>query len=185
MWAAQFDLFGPCKTYVPGYERQTRGRNALATDVHVGVFVCPVTRLVNLQVIEGRDAGAVLAGVTRMSCEVGIPKYLLIDDDKAIRKALRDLEVDRGGSSNNLANCGPLLQAFLLNGAQKRLSFVDLSLESLDLFFVFASVIVVVAVFVMIFGFSIFVSSLKLSGISPVQSHQQGNRECLHISLSL
>ena len=94
MWAAQLDLFGPCTTYVPGFEKQTRGRKSLATEVHVMVFVCPVSRLVNLQVIEGRDAGAILQGVTRMSCEMGIPKYLLIDDDKAIRKALRDLEVD-------------------------------------------------------------------------------------------
>ena len=58
------------------------------------VFVCPVSRLVNLQVIEGRDAGAILQGVTRMSCDMGIPNYFLIDDDQAIRKALRDLEVD-------------------------------------------------------------------------------------------
>ena len=94
MWAAQVDLFGPCTVYVPGFERQTRARKALATEVNVMVFACPSTRLVNLQVIEGKDAGCIIDGITRMSCEVGIPKYLMIDDDDCIKKALRELEVD-------------------------------------------------------------------------------------------
>ena len=72
MWAAQVDLFGPCTVYVPGYERETRGRKALATEVHVMVFACPSTRLVNLQVIEGKDVGCIMEGVTRLSCEIGV-----------------------------------------------------------------------------------------------------------------
>jgi hypothetical protein len=94
MWAAQCDLFGPCTVYVHGYERETRGRKALATEVHVMVFVCPSTRLVNLQVIEGKNSGCILEGVTRLACEVGVPKYLMVDDDAAIHKALRELQVD-------------------------------------------------------------------------------------------
>ena len=94
MWAAQLDLFGPIPTYVPGYERETRGRKALSAEVYVMVFVCPSTRLVNLQVIEGKNAGCILDGVTRMSCEIGVPKYLMIDDDAAIKNSLRELEVD-------------------------------------------------------------------------------------------
>ena len=94
MWAAQVDLFGPCKVYVPGYERETRARKSLATEVHVMVFACPVTRIVNLQVIEGKDTDCILEGLTRLSCEIGIPKYMLIDGDDAIKKAFRELEVD-------------------------------------------------------------------------------------------
>ena len=94
MWAAQVDLFGPCRVYVPGYERETRARKALATEVHVMVFACPVSRIVNLQVIEGKDTGCILEGITRLACEIGIPKYVLIDGDDAIKKALRELEVD-------------------------------------------------------------------------------------------
>ena len=94
MWAAQCDLFGPCTVYVPGYERETRGRKALATEVHVVVFVCPSTRLVNLQVIEGKDAGFILEAVTRLACEMGVPKFLMVDDDSTVHKALRELEVD-------------------------------------------------------------------------------------------
>ena len=94
MWTAQLDLFGPCYVYVPGYERQTRAHKALATEVHVMVFACPATRLINLQVIEGKNSSCILDGITRMSCEIGVPKYLLIDSDDAIKKALRELEVD-------------------------------------------------------------------------------------------
>ena len=94
MWAAQLDLFGPCTVYVPGYERETRGRKALATEVYVMVFACPSTRLVNLQVIEGKNSGCIIDGITRMSCEIGIPKYLMIDDDDGIQLALRELEVN-------------------------------------------------------------------------------------------
>ena len=92
MWAAQVDLFGPCTTYVPGYEKETRNRKVLATEVHVMVFACPVTRIVNLQVIEGKDTSCILDGL--MSCKIGVPKYLLIDGDDAIHKAFRELEVD-------------------------------------------------------------------------------------------
>ena len=94
MWAAQLDLFGPCYVYVPGYERQTRARKSIATKVHVMVFACPVTRIVNLQVIEGENASCILEGITRMSCEIVVPKFLMIDGDDAIKKALRELEVD-------------------------------------------------------------------------------------------
>ena len=94
MWAAQLDLFGPCTVYVPGYERETRGRKSLATEVYVMVFACPSTRLVNLQVIEGKNSGCIIDGITRLSCEIGIPKYLMIDDDDGIQLALRELDVD-------------------------------------------------------------------------------------------
>ena len=83
--------------HVPGYERETRGRKALATEVHVVVFVCPSTGLVNLQVIEGKDAGFILEAVTRLACEMGVPKFLMVDDDSTVHKALRELEVDIRG----------------------------------------------------------------------------------------
>ena len=94
MWAAQLDMFGPCTVYVPGYERETRGRKYLATEVYVMVFACSSTRLVNLQVIEGKNSGCIIDGITRLSCEIGIPKYLMIDDDDGIQLALRELDVD-------------------------------------------------------------------------------------------
>ena len=93
MYACQADLFGPVTVYVPGYSKALRGRPALASQVWVMVFVCPVTRLVNCQVIEKSDHGGILDGVTRLAADYGFPKYLMIDQDDAIMKALRESEV--------------------------------------------------------------------------------------------
>ena len=93
MYACQADLFGPVKVYVPGYSKETRNRQALASQVWVMVFVCPVTRLVSCQVIEGSDSSAIIDGVTRLAADFGFPKHLMIDQDGAIMKALKDAEV--------------------------------------------------------------------------------------------
>ena len=70
-WVAQMDMFGPIKVYVPGFERNTRNRNVLEAKCWVVTFACPVTRLINLQVVERSDASGVVDAVTRLSCEVG------------------------------------------------------------------------------------------------------------------
>ena len=61
--------------YVPGYKQQTRNRKALSTKAYVMVFVCPVTRLVNLQVLEAKDDGSVVDAVSRIGCEVGVLSF--------------------------------------------------------------------------------------------------------------
>ena len=66
---------------MPGFERNTRGRNVLEAKCWVMVFVCPVTRLTNLQVIEKSDNSGMVDGITRLSCEVGVPKIMMVDDD--------------------------------------------------------------------------------------------------------
>ena len=58
------------------------------------VFACPVTRLLNLQVIEKSDSSGVVDGLTRLSCEVGIPKILLMDQDTALIKVMSEVEVN-------------------------------------------------------------------------------------------
>ena len=93
-WATQADIFGPIQVYVPGYERNTRGRNALAAKCWVLTFVCPVTRLTNLQVIEKSDHVGIVDGITRLSCEIGIPKFIMIDQDAALLKAVQGVEFD-------------------------------------------------------------------------------------------
>ena len=40
------------------------------------------------------DASGILDGLTRMFCEAGVPKVLLCDEDSAVVKALREVEVD-------------------------------------------------------------------------------------------
>ena len=64
-WATQADIFGPIQVYVPGFEKNTRGRNALAAKCWVLTFVCPVTRLTNLQVIEKSNHVGIVDRITR------------------------------------------------------------------------------------------------------------------------
>ena len=93
-WAAQADIFGPIQVYVPGFEKNTRNRNVLQAKCWVLVFVCPVTRLTNIQVIEKSDNSGMIDGVTRLSCEVGVPKFILVDDDSALVKAVQEVEIN-------------------------------------------------------------------------------------------
>ena len=90
-WSVQMDLFGPIPIYVPGFEKSTRSRK-LQSDCHVLVFACPVIRLVNLQVVEKRDASGIVDGITRLACEVGIPKVILMDQDAAFLKVVNEVE---------------------------------------------------------------------------------------------
>ena len=93
-WATQMDLFGPVNLYVPGRERETRNRPVMTYKSWVMVLICPVTKLCNIQVCETSDASGILDGLTRMFCEAGVPKVLLCDDDSAVVKALREVEID-------------------------------------------------------------------------------------------
>ena len=51
--------------------------------------------MVNLQVIEGKSADAVVEGVTRLCCEQGgVPSFVLVDQDSSIVKVLSEAEVN-------------------------------------------------------------------------------------------
>ena len=102
MYACQADLFGPVTVYVPGYSKVLRGRPAMASQVWVMVFVCPVTRLVSCQVIEKSDNSGIVDGVTRLAADFGFPKYLMVDQDDAIMKALRESVVNLRDLQHNL-----------------------------------------------------------------------------------
>ena len=88
------DMFGPLTVYVPGHERVTRNRRILTSKVWVLVFACPVSKLLNLQVIETKSADGVLDGLTRLGCEVGFPNHFLVDQDTSFLKFLHEAEVD-------------------------------------------------------------------------------------------
>ena len=93
-WVAMCDIFGPCKVYVPGHSMQTRNRSAIDVKCYVLVFICPTTKAVNLQVIETKAADGIIDGVNRLGCEVGIPSYLLVDQESSIIKVLNEAEVN-------------------------------------------------------------------------------------------
>ena len=93
-YVSMCDLYGPCHVYVPGHAMKTRHRAVVEAKCYVLVSVCPVSKLVNLQVIEGKSADAVIDGVIRLCCEVGVPSLMLVDKESSILKALSEAEVD-------------------------------------------------------------------------------------------
>ena len=80
-YTAFCDLDGPYKVFAPGFERETRNTKVKNAMVYIMSFACPVSKLINLQVIESKSADGVLEGLTRLGCEHGFPKYLLLDQD--------------------------------------------------------------------------------------------------------
>jgi hypothetical protein len=102
-WFAQMDLLGPVKVYAPGRERNTRsGLAALDAKCWIMVIVCPTTRLINMQVLERCLADAIISGMTRLGCEIGVPKKLFIDQAKAIECGLENVEFDMRGVQHQL-----------------------------------------------------------------------------------
>ena len=88
------DLFGPLRSYVPGFERVTRARRELESKVHILVGVCVTTRIVNLQALEGKDSATIIDGFTRLCSEVGIPTKVLVDQDSGAMAAFKSAELD-------------------------------------------------------------------------------------------
>ena len=64
-FVAMCDLDGPINVFVPGHERQTRGKNVMTAKIYIMTFICPVSKLINLQVIESKSADGILEGLTR------------------------------------------------------------------------------------------------------------------------
>ena len=93
-WVTQADLYGPLTHYVPGRERNTRNKPSLDAKCYVFVMVCMVTKLVNMQVVETKDVGGISCALTRLGCEVGMPKLFLIDEDSGIMATLKQAEIE-------------------------------------------------------------------------------------------
>ena len=53
-YVSMCDPYGPCHVYVPGHAMKTRHKAVVEAKCYVLVSVCPITKLVNLQVIEGK-----------------------------------------------------------------------------------------------------------------------------------
>ena len=92
-FAAFCDLDGPYTVYVPGHERETRNTRIQSAKVYIMTFACPVSKLINLQVIESKSADGVLEGLTRLGCEHGFPKYLILDQESSFMTAVSNTEV--------------------------------------------------------------------------------------------
>ena len=93
-YAVQIDLCGPCRVFVPGYEKETRATKVKESKVYIMVAVCVVTSNVNLQVCEMKDTAAMLEAFIRLSCECGYPKYISVDKEASILAAMREVQVN-------------------------------------------------------------------------------------------
>ena len=91
---AVLDIWGPCYNFVPGHERATRNKKVISCKAYVMTFVCPVSKLSNLQVIEAKNSEAVLEGLIRLGCEQGFPHMLILDQETAFMKMVADAEVN-------------------------------------------------------------------------------------------
>ena len=56
--------------------------------------VCPTARQVNLQVLESTKSAEWIDAFTRLSCEVGIPSHVFIDQNSAGMSAFQLAEVE-------------------------------------------------------------------------------------------
>ena len=77
---------GPIEIYVPGFSMKTCSRKEIQTKVYVLVFCCPVTKVTNMQVIEGKSTEAFAEGFARLACKIGYPSLVLADQDSALVK---------------------------------------------------------------------------------------------------
>ena len=90
---AVLDIWGPCYTFVPGHERETRTKKVIPCKCYVMTFCCPTSKLCNLQVIEAKNAQATLEGLMRLGCEQGFPAVLILDQESSFMKMVQDAEV--------------------------------------------------------------------------------------------
>ena len=90
-YAAYVDLDGPYKSYVN--QKETRNTRPPEPNMWILSFADPVTKLINLQVVESKSAEGVVSGLIRLGCEHGFPKILLLDQERSFVKTVADAEV--------------------------------------------------------------------------------------------
>ena len=88
------DLWGPLKSFVPGYEKVTRSTVDKPHQVYMMVFACCATGTVNCQIIEGRKTGHCLDGFNRFFCESAVPKFVYTDEEGGLMRSLEQGEID-------------------------------------------------------------------------------------------
>ena len=93
-YVTMLDLCGPFRAYVPGFERETRNRRAIDYKLYIMVSVCVTTKIVNLQVLEGKSADSIIEGFSRLCAEVGIPTKVLVDLDSGALAGFQGAELD-------------------------------------------------------------------------------------------
>ena len=75
-FAAFCDLDGPYSVFVPGHERETRNTKVLNAKLYIMSFACPVSKLINLKVIEFKSADSVFGRVDKTRMRTRVPQVL-------------------------------------------------------------------------------------------------------------
>ena len=92
-WVTMADIYGPCHVYVPGHSMATRHKKAIDVKCYVLVFICPTTKMTNMQVIESKSSDGIVEGINRLGCENGFPSFVLVDQESSILKVLKEAEI--------------------------------------------------------------------------------------------
>ena len=66
----------------------------VACNIHTNNDLDSLIKTSYLQVIEKSDGDGIVDAVTRLSCEVGVPKYVLCDKQTSIERMLREAQVE-------------------------------------------------------------------------------------------
>ena len=88
------DAWGPLKSYVPGFERETRSGVKVHT-LQMVIFACAATGMINCQIMEGgKKTEHVLDVFNRFFHEACVPKICFPDKDGALMKSLAEGQVE-------------------------------------------------------------------------------------------
>ena len=80
----QVDLAGPFSTYSKHNKRTT-------LKIWLAVFCCSTTSTVKIKIMEDYETNSFIQAFTRLSCEVGYPKLLLIDEGSQLAKGCESM----------------------------------------------------------------------------------------------
>ena len=91
----QVDLTGPFSAYSKHNKRTT-------LKIWIAVFCCSTTSTVNIKIIEDYGTASFTQALTRLSCEVGYPKLLLIDEESQLVKGCESMVLSFTDIKNQL-----------------------------------------------------------------------------------
>ena len=91
----QVDLAGPFSAYSKHNKRTT-------LKISLAVFCCSTTSTVNIKIMEDYGTTSFIQAFTRLSCEVGYPKLLLIDEGNQLVKGCESMVLSFTDIKNQL-----------------------------------------------------------------------------------
>ena len=86
-YISQVDLAGSFKAYSPHNKRPT-------IKIWIAVFCCSTTYTTNIRLMDSYDSNSFILAFTRILCEVGYPKILLLDEDSQLIKECKNMKLN-------------------------------------------------------------------------------------------